>query len=135
MTYKIQDIEGIGTTFGEKLSAADITTTDDLLDACASKKGRVSFAEKTGISETLILKWTNAADMMRVSGVGSEYSELLEASGVDTVKELRTRNAANLTAKMAEVNASKKLTRALPAESIVEKWVEAAKTLEPRITH
>ena len=75
------------------------------------------------------------ADLMRVSGVGSEYSELLEAAGVDTVKELRNRNAENLAAKMAEVNEQKKLTRAVPSQKVVEGWVEQAKTMEPLITH
>jgi len=88
-----------------------------------------------GVSESQLLKWANMADLMRISGVGSEYSELLEAAGVDTVKELRNRNAANLAAKMAEVNVSRKLTRALPAEKAVSKWIEQAGTLDPLITH
>ena len=75
------------------------------------------------------------ADLMRISGVGQEYSELLEAAGVDTVKELRNRNAENLAAKMAEVNTSKKLTRTVPSEKTVAGWVEQARTLDPLITH
>ncbi len=135
MGYKIEEIEGVGPAYAEKLSSAGIATTDDLLDKCASRKGRESTAEATGVSEKQLLKWANMADLMRISGVGEEYSELLEAAGVDTVKELRNRNAENLTAKMAEVNEEKKLTRALPAESQVEKWVEQAKGLDPLITH
>jgi predicted flap endonuclease-1-like 5' DNA nuclease len=135
MSYKIEEIEGIGPAFAEKLAAADIKTTDDLLKLCCDAGGRKSTAEKTAVSEKQLLKWANMADLMRISGVGSEYSELLEAAGVDTVKELRNRNAANLAAKMAEVNEEKKLTRAVPSEKVVIGWVEQAKTLDPLITH
>ncbi len=135
MAYKIDEIEGIGPAYKEKLNGAGIETTDNLLETCGDKKGRAALAEKTGLSEGQILKWTNMADLMRISGVGEEYSELLEAAGVDTVKELRNRNAENLAAKMAEVNEEKKLTRAVPSTSQVEKWVEQAKTLDPKITY
>ena len=135
MSYKIEEIEGIGPAFAQKLAAADIKTTDDLLKLCCDAGGRKSTAEKTAVSEKQLLKWANMADLMRISGVGSEYSELLEAAGVDTVKELRNRNAKNLAAKMAEVNEEKKLTRAVPSEKVVIGWVEQAKTLDPLITH
>jgi predicted flap endonuclease-1-like 5' DNA nuclease len=92
-------------------------------------------AEATGIDYSRILKWTNMADLFRIKGVGEEYSELLEAAGVDTVKELRNRNAENLHAKMAEVNAEKKLVRAMPSQGMVEGWVEYAKTLDPVMTY
>lgn len=135
MTYKIDDIEGIGPAMKEKLAAAEIATTDDLLKMCCSKTGRKNTAEKTGCTEKQLLNWVNMADLMRISGVGEEYSELLEAAGVDTVKELRNRNAENLTEAMAKVNEEKKLTRAAPSAKVVAKWVEQAKTLEPLITH
>ena len=135
MAYRITEIEGIGPKYGDKLSAAGITNTDHLLAECGSKKGRKATAEKTGFSESQLLKWANMADLMRISGVGEEYSELLEAAGVDTVKELKMRRADNLAAKMAEVNAAKKLVRQTPSESQVTKWVEQAKTLEPKISH
>ena len=135
MGYKIEEIEGIGPANAKKLAAADISTTDGLLKLCCDAKGRKATAEKTGVSEGQLLKWANMADLMRISGVGSEYSELLEAAGVDTVKELRNRNAANLAAKMAEVNATKKLTRTVPSEKVVSKWVEQAGALDPLITH
>ena len=135
MAYKIAEIEGIGPSYAEKLSKAKIKTTDDLLDLCCSKSGRQSVAEQTGVGESQLLKWANQADLMRVSGIGSEYAELLEAAGVDTVKELRTRNAENLATKMAEINEQKKLTRAVPAPKVVTDWVEQAKKLDPKITH
>jgi len=135
MGYKIEEIEGIGPAYAEKLAAADINTTDKLLKLCCDAKGRKATAETTGVSEGQLLKWANMADLMRISGIGSEYSELLEAAGVDTVKELRNRNAENLAAKMAEVNETKNLTRALPAGKTVSKWIEQAGSLEPLITH
>lgn len=135
MAYKIEDIEGIGPTYGRTLSDAGLTTTDKLLDACATPKGRKQTAEKTGLSEKLLLKWANMADLMRISGVGEEYSELLEAAGVDTVKELKMRNAANLAAKMAEMNETRKLVRQVPSESQVEKWIAQAKELDPKLTY
>ncbi|HUT42355.1 MAG TPA: DUF4332 domain-containing protein [Gammaproteobacteria bacterium] len=135
MAYKIEEIEGIGPAFAAKLQPAGIKTTDDLLKLCCDAKGRKTTAEKSGLTESQLLKWANMADLMRISGIGSEYSELLEAAGVDTVKELRTRRADNLAAKMAEVNASKKLTRAVPSEKVVTGWIEQAKTLQPMINH
>ncbi|MGR7996667.1 MULTISPECIES: DUF4332 domain-containing protein [unclassified Xanthobacter] len=135
MSYPVIDIEGIGPVFAEKLKGVGILTTADLLAAAASPKGRQDLAAKTGIEAPRILKWANMADLMRVKGIGEEYSELLEAAGVDTVKELKTRNPANLTKAMAEVNATKKLVRALPAESMVARWIEEAKTLPAVLTY
>lgn len=135
MAYKIDEIEGIGPAYAAKLNAAGIKTTDDLLDAAAAPAGRKDLAEKTGLPADRILKWANMADLMRIKGVGEEYSELLEAAGVDTVKELKMRRADNLTAKMAEVNEAKKLVRQVPSQSAVEKWIEQAKTLEPKLSY
>jgi predicted flap endonuclease-1-like 5' DNA nuclease len=132
---KIREIEGIGPAYAEKLEAQGINTVEKLLERCASKKGRDEVAEATGIDYSRILKWTNMADLFRIKGVGEEYSELLEAAGVDTVKELRNRNAENLHAKMAEVNEEKKLVRAMPSAGMVEGWVEHAKTLDPVMTY
>ncbi|MEL7001119.1 MAG: DUF4332 domain-containing protein [Bacteroidota bacterium] len=131
----ISDIEGIGPKFAEKLNKAGIKTVAGILKACCDKKGRKAIAAETGLDEKQLLEWANRADLYRIKGVGSEYSDLLEASGVDTVKELRNRNAANLHAKMTEVNAEKKLVRQLPSLSKVESFVEHAKTLDPVITH
>ncbi len=135
MAYKIDTIEGIGATYAQKLGEVGIATTDDLLEKCAGRAGRQKVAEETGISGKLVLSWANMADLMRISGVAGEYAELLHAAGVDTVKELRNRNAGNLATKMAEVNGQKNLTRAVPSETVVTKWVEAAKSMEPKITH
>ncbi|NIU87900.1 MAG: DUF4332 domain-containing protein [Nitrosopumilaceae archaeon] len=131
---KITEVEGIGPKYGSKLSDAGIKTQEKLLKEGGTKKGRKEIAEKTDISEKLILEWVNQADLARIKGVGSEYSDLLEASGVDTVPELAQRNATNLHKKMEEVNADKKLVRVLPSESQVEDWVKQAKSL-PRAVH
>ena len=135
MSYKIEDIEGIGPAYAEKLSAAGITTTDHLLEKCCNPAGRSAVAEKSGLSESVILKWSNMADLMRISGIGSQFSELLKGSGVDTIKELRNRNAANLAVKMKAVNDEKHLAKVAPTESTVTKWVEAAKTMDPKLTY
>jgi predicted flap endonuclease-1-like 5' DNA nuclease len=135
MNYKIESIEGIGQAMREKLAKAEITRTSHLLAMCASAKGRKEIAGKTGLKEEQLLKWVNMADLMRIKGVGEEYSELLEAAGVDTVKELRTRKPDNLTAKMKEVNEAKKLVRRPPSLAEVEKWVAQAKSLDPLVTH
>lgn len=132
---KVEEIEGVGPAYAEKLAAAGIKSIEGLLDACATRKGREKVAETTGISDKLILKWANHADLMRIKGVGPEFSELLEASGVDTVKELRHRNAENLAAKMKEVSDEKKITRASPSAKQVAEWIEQAKGLEPKISH
>ena len=134
-SYSIETIEGIGPAFGAKLKQAGITTTGALLKAGADPKGRKALAEKSGIDEAKIRDWCNMADLMRIKGVGEEYSELLEKAGVDTVKELRNRKAENLHAKMAEVNAAKKLVRQLPSLKQVEAWVAQAKELPPTMTY
>jgi predicted flap endonuclease-1-like 5' DNA nuclease len=126
------DIEGIGAAYADKLAGQGLKTTDDLLKVAATPKGRKDLEAASGISGTLILGWVNKADLFRVKGIGTQYSDLLEAAGVDTVVELATRRADNLTAKMAEVNAHKKLVRQLPAENQVAAWIEEAKAL-PRV--
>lgn len=132
---QIADVEGIGASYAEKLSAAGATHVEKLLELGASRAGRAELAEKTGISDTLILKWVNRADLDRVNGIGSEYADLLEASGVDSVPELAQRNAENLHAKMVEVNAEKSLVRQVPSASQVSGWVDHAKTLDRVVTH
>lgn len=131
----IRDIEGIGDVIATKYEEAGVKTVEKLLEAGASAKGREELAEKTGLSTKQILEHVNRADLARIKGVGSEYADLLEAAGVDSVPELAQRNAANLHAKMAEVNEAKKLVRSLPSESAVEGWVEQAKSLPKVVTH
>ena len=135
MDYKIIDIEGVGDVYAEKLTAAGINKVSELLEKCAAPKGRKELADATGISDKLILRWTNHADLFRINGVGPQFAELLEASGVDTVKELKHRVAANLAAKLAEVNEQKKLVRRVPVESEVQAMIDQAKELEPKVTY
>ncbi len=136
MSYPIEDIEGIGPKYGKMLRKVGIKRTHHLLDRGASKKGRKELAAESKVDEKFILKWSNMADLMRIRGVGEEYSELLEAAGVDTVKELRNRKPANLHKAMAEANSKrKKLVRQLPGPVQVEKWVAQAKKLPPVMTY
>lgn len=132
---KLSMIEGIGEAYEAKLKEAGVASVEELLETCASKKGRTSLAEKTGISEKLILKWANHADLARIKGIGGEYAELLEAAGVDTVPELAQRKAENLWAKMVEINEAKKLVRKLPTQSQVEDWVKQAGALPRAIQY
>ena len=132
---KLVKIEGIGEAFAAKLEAAGVQSLQALLETGSTKKGRKSLEEATGISGKLILRWVNMADLFRVKGIGEEYADLLEASGVDTVPELAQRKAENLHAKMLEVNEAKKLVRAAPAAGTVAKWVEQAKELPRAVTY
>ena len=132
---KIEDVEGIGPVLGDKFRAAGVKDTDSLLKSALTAAQRKALAEQTGLSEARILKFANMVDLYRISGVGSEYSELLEAAGVDTVPELAQRNAAKLVQAMTAVNQEKKLTRQVPTESEVTRWIEQAKTLPRMIEH
>ncbi|MEJ5293018.1 MAG: DUF4332 domain-containing protein [Candidatus Methanosuratincola sp.] len=132
---KLTEIEGIGEAFSVKLKELGITTTEQLLEAGSTKKGRDELAEKSGISPKLILKWVNRADLFRVKGIGQEYSDLLEAAGVDTVVELGTRNASNLYSKLVEVNNAKNLVRKLPSLEVIKDWIEQAKKLPRKIEY
>ena len=128
----IIDVEGIGPAFKKKLKAVGVSTTEKLLEVAATPKGRKELAEKTGIGDALILEWVNLADLFRIKGVGSEYSDLLEEAGVDTVVELSKRVPKNLYEKIVEINTTKKLVRKMPVEKQVADWVAQAKKL-PRI--
>ena len=125
----IQYVEGIGPVYGSKLKEIGIASPLDLLSKGATRKGRELISKATGITITLVLKWVNRADLFRVKGVGSEYADLLEVAGVDTVVELGQRNAANLHQKLVETNEAKKLVRQLPSQTQVANWVEEAKKL------
>lgn|SRR5690606_16448995 len=128
-------IEGIGPVNKEKLSAAGVTTVESLLEKGASKAGRAAIAEASGIGESQILVWVNMADLFRINGVASQFAELLKAAGVDTVKELRTRNPENLHAALVKTQEEKGLTKVVPAASRVVDFVEQAKNLEPLVTY
>ncbi len=129
MAYKVIDIEGVGAAYAEKLQAAGIHTAAQLLAKGSCPKGRKELEETTGITGKLILKWCNHADLYRVKGIGPQFAELLEAAGVDTVKELGHRKPENLVAKMLEVNEEKHLVRRVPVLKEVEKMVALAKEL------
>ena len=132
---KLEKVEGIGEVYAQKLRGAGIATTQALLEKGASPQGREEIAEKTGISGKLILDWVNHADLFRIKGVGEEYSDLLEAAGVDTVPELAQRNPENLYQKLVAVNQEKELVRQLPTQAQVSDWVAQAKRLPRVITY
>ncbi len=129
---KLEYVEGIGEKYADKLRKAEVNTTDALLKMGSTPKGRKEIAEKSGVSDKLVLEWVNHVDLFRIKGVGQEYADLLEEAGVDTVPELAQRNIENLTKKMEEVNNKKKLVRKLPVEKQVKDWVAQAKKL-PRV--
>ncbi len=132
---KLLSIEGVGEKSAEKLKEAGILTAEALLEQGATPKGRKAIADKTGISDELILRWINHVDLFRVKGIGEEYSQLLEAAGVDTIPELAQRKAENLLQKLAAVNKEKKLVRKLPVLTQVNEWVEQAKRLPRKISY
>jgi predicted flap endonuclease-1-like 5' DNA nuclease len=135
MGYPIEEIEGIGKVYGEKLRAAGISDTDALLAKSGGPKDREALAKTLGTSETLILKWANRADLMRVKGIGEQFSDLLEAAGVDTVPELAQRNPENLHAALLQTNEAKKLVRQPPSLKAVQEWIAAAKALPRALTY
>jgi len=135
MARGIHSIEGVGPRYAEILKGAGISNIEKLLLAGATSKGRQELARKTGLSSKLILRWVNMCDLFRVRGVASQYAELLEAAGVDTVKELRNRNSENLVEAMSRVNAEKQLVRTLPNSKRVGDWIEHARSLPPVVTY
>jgi len=135
LSKPIKDIEGIGPVYAEKLADMGIHTVHALLDKGCARSGRKELAEKTGISETLVLEWVNMADLFRIEGIGEEYSDLLEEAGVDTVVELSKRVPENLHAKLEQVNEEKKLVKQLPTLDTVKKWIEQAKTLPKKVEY
>ncbi len=131
---KLEEIEGIGPGYANKLRAAGIGSQKKLLEAGSTPAGRRRIQKDTGLSAKLVLKWINRADLARVRGVGEEYADLLEVAGVDTVPELARRNAQNLYERMSALNASRKLVRSVPPLAKVQAWTTQAKDL-PRAIH
>jgi len=135
MSYPITDIEGIDGEVAKTLKSAGIRSTERLLETARTVKGRKALAEKTGFAEKQLLCWANVADRMRIKGISKEYAELLQAAGVDTVKELKYRNPSNLAKAMADANKRRKMVRLLPSEKVVGRWIENAKKLPLKITY
>jgi predicted RecB family nuclease len=135
MTYPVNDIHGIGPDALASLKAMGIRTTSKLLESACTPKQRITLASKAGVDGKKILSWANAADRMRIKGVGGDYSELLHAVGVETIRELAHRNPANLAESMAAVNAKRKLVRLLPSENTVKRWIETAGKLPLKIRY
>jgi predicted flap endonuclease-1-like 5' DNA nuclease len=129
------DIAGIGPLMALKLKKLGIRTTDKLLEAAKTAKARKALAAQLEVDEQTVLRWANLADRMRIKGVGEPYAELLQAVGVDTVKELKYRNVANLAKAMADANRKRKLVRLLPSEKRIERWIAQAKELQSKITY
>lgn len=133
---RIDEVEGIGPIYAGKLAAAGVSSTEDLLERGAKPSGRQSLEEATGIAHSLILEWVNHVDLMRIDGVGSEYSDLLEAAGVDSPAELARRNAANLATTIDEVVAARPgIVRRTPSENELQGWIDQSKTLERVVEH
>jgi predicted flap endonuclease-1-like 5' DNA nuclease len=134
-TMKVEDIEGIGPAYAAQLKTAGIETSDELLERAGPKAGRDGLAAATGISGKLLLEWANACDLMRIKGIGAQFSDLLEAAGVDSAAELAQRNPATLATTFAELNAARATTRRAPTEAMVADWIEQAKALPKVVTH
>jgi len=135
MTKKISAIEGIGPSYQSKLSEAGIRSVEALLELGGQKKGRTEISEKSGITENLILDWVNMADLFRVKGIAGQFAELLKASGVDTVKELATRNSTNLRQMLLDKNNEKKLTKVVPSVEKINDFIGQAKRLGQKVFH
>jgi hypothetical protein len=135
MAYPVTEIDDIGSDDAAALRRVGIRTTDALLEAARSPKGRRELAAKIAVDEKRLLKWANCADRMRIKGVGDDYSQLIRAAGVDTVRELKHRNAKKLTEAMRNANAKRKLVNFLPSEKAVARWIEHAKKLPIKISY
>jgi len=133
---RIEEVEGIGPAYAAKLQTAGVKSTDDLLERGAKPAGRRSLEAATGIDHALILEWVNHVDLMRIDGVGSEYSDLLEAAGVDSPAELAQRNAGNLATTIQEVVAARpSIVRRAPGENEIQGWIDQSKKLSKIVEH
>ena len=132
---RLADIEGIGAVYAVKLEEAGVQSIEKLLGLCCEPRARDELAQQTGVSEKLILEWVNRADLCRIKGVSTQYADLLEAAGVDSVPELGQRNAENLHARLLQANAEHKRVRKLPSLKQVQGWVDQAKALPKLVQH
>ena len=135
MTYPISEIDGLPSFAASKLKSLGIRTTDKLLEAARTVKGRKALAAKTGISEQQLLEWANICDYMRIPGMGKAKTGLLRAAGVTTVRELALRNPSRLAQNMKDINIRRKLVHVLPSEKSVEQIIQKARKLQPKITY
>ena len=131
----IQDIEGIGEIYAEKLKGTGVQNTDDLLAKGGTPKGREKLAASTGLTENQILEWVNRADLHRINGIGSEYADLLETAGVDSVAELAQRNAENLADKLRAVNEVKQKVRSVPGIEHIGEWILQARCMQKAVEY
>ncbi len=130
----ISAIRAMGQRHATKLRKAKVRTTEALLREASTRTGRSSLSGRTGIPTADLVRWAHQADLMRVDGIGPEYADLLAVSGVDTIKALRRRNAANLIATMTQVNSKKRIVQRLPTVEMVQSWIDDASDLEPIVT-
>jgi hypothetical protein len=135
MPYAIADLHSLDESAVAKLKSIGIRTSDKFLECARTPRGRRALAEQIGYDERSILRWANLVDRMRIKGIGEDYAGLLEAAGVDTVRELKYRNPQRLAQAMANVNKNRKLVRLLPSEKLVERWVATARTLPLKISY
>ena len=132
---RLMSIEGIGEAYANKLEETGIRSVEDLLEKAGSVQGRREIAQRSGISESLLLRWVNHADLFRIRGIGAEYAKLLELAGVDSSLELARRTSEKLYQKLFEVNRDKKLVRKLPTEFEIDRWIQQAKRLSKVVFH
>lgn len=135
MSYPIRTVEGIGPKFEARLNAAGIQTTEDLLTAARTPAKRAALADSADVRPDLVLTWSNRADLMRISGVGGQFAELLNVAGVDTVRELARRNADNLHARLVEVNGERNLCKTIPSAKQIAGFIAAADGLDRRLEY
>jgi Domain of unknown function (DUF4332) len=135
MSYPLTDIEGVDATVAAALKSAGVRSTARLLEAAKDPKGRKALAGTSGLTEKQLLCFANSADRMRIKGMAKEYADLLQAAGVDTVRELTYRNPKRLAQSMADANKKRKLVRLLPSEKLIDRWIDHAKKLPPKIKY
>ena len=130
---RIDQVAGIDQKQATRLRKAGVRTSKSLIEKASTQKGRTELAKASGVTPKDLQTWVHHADLLRVRGIGAEYAELLVAAGVDTVRDLRRRNATALVAKIIGLNGAQRVVNRLPTEVMVEGWIAAAAELEPSI--